>query len=80
MPLYKENNICALNHKQTSNICYGDSGGPLMQYNNNKKWYIYGVSSLALAFQNYSCNPYKPSYFTKISYYLDWIQKNTHKL
>lgn len=40
----------------------------------NNKWYIYGVSSMALAYQNYSCNPNKPSYYSKVPYYNKWIR------
>ena len=28
----------------------------------NGKSYLYGISSIALAFTNYSWNPFKPSY------------------
>jgi hypothetical protein len=50
-------------------------GGPLL-YNKNNQWYIYGVSSMALAYSNYTCNPYKPSYYAKVPYYMSWIAKN----
>lgn len=75
MPLFKSNIMyCAKHQNENSNICYGDSGGPLMQINNNNKWYIHGITSTALAFQNYSCNPQKPSYYTKVSSYSEWIR------
>lgn len=60
-----------------SNICYGDSGGPLMFYA-NKNWYLYGIASmLSINQQTKDCLSYLPSYYIMIPKYLDWIKKNS---
>lgn len=46
----------------------------------NQRWHIYGVSSMALAYNNYTCNPYKPSYYTKVSYYSEWIKNKMNEI
>lgn len=63
-------NFCAFN-SINSNICFGDSGGPLI-YFNGTKWLIHGVSSYIIGNPN-MCEPKYPSYFTKVPNYLNWI-------
>lgn len=80
LPLYKANKMyCAASYSSdhSSNLCYGDSGGPLLFRSGSGPWYLYGISSMALAYSNYSCNVEKPSYYTKVPYYIPWILKNT---
>jgi secreted trypsin-like serine protease len=58
-----------------SNICYGDSGGPML-YKIGNIWYLYGITSFTLANQNQSCNPIRPSFFTSVPNFMDWINEN----
>lgn len=65
------NNYCALDEANSSNACYGDSGGPMMHYRNGR-WYLYGLTSFVLT-QASKCYPSLPSFYTIIPKYLDWI-------
>jgi secreted trypsin-like serine protease len=69
-------NYCAYDEvtKGRSNICFGDSGGPLMHLENNQ-WTLYGISSFGVANEG-KCLPYYPSYFVRIPFYLDWINES----
>ncbi|CAF1079587.1 unnamed protein product [Brachionus calyciflorus] len=59
-----------------SNICYGDSGGPLF-YSENNKWILYGITSLLMTInETLICDPSKPSFFSSVSGFLDWIANN----
>ena len=58
----------------SSNICYGDSGGPMMYLKNNK-WYLYGVASFMLIRNDVNCDSTVPSYWAKVPSYLNWISK-----
>ncbi|KAM6142233.1 elastase-1-like [Phoenicopterus ruber ruber] len=50
--------------------CSGDSGGPLNCYKDNK-WQVHGIVSFGLVPY---CNTYqKPTVFTRVSAYVDWI-------
>jgi secreted trypsin-like serine protease len=68
-------NYCAYDEatKGRSNICFGDSGGPLM-YLENDQWILYGISSFGVANEG-KCLPYYPSYFVRIPFYLNWINQ-----
>ena len=55
-----------------SNICEGDSGGPLMYFLGNK-WYIYGVGSYVLTNDKGRCATKAPSYFSQVPKFLGWI-------
>ncbi|NWU90490.1 CELA1 elastase, partial [Upupa epops] len=49
--------------------CNGDSGGPLSCYRNGQ-WEVHGITS----FGYLTCNQYKkPTVFTRVSAYVDWI-------
>ncbi|KAJ8673100.1 hypothetical protein QAD02_004361 [Eretmocerus hayati] len=54
------------------NICFGDSGGPLM-YGNNQV----GVASFVSGWGN-PCMSGMPAAFTRISAYYSWIQQYVH--
>ncbi|CAF0989964.1 unnamed protein product [Brachionus calyciflorus] len=67
------NNYCALGESDDSNVCYGDSGGPL-QYFKNGKWYVYGIASFVYVNGKYCVNTL-PSFYAAVPYYLDWIKR-----
>lgn len=58
--------------ERRANSCFGDSGGPLSYYSNGT-WYIYGIASFLIVFENGKCDPSYPSYYTQVPKYLDWI-------
>ena len=62
---------CAVGNSK-SNACFGDSGGPLMYYANNK-WYLYGVVSYVEVKSNQNCDPTQPSFYTQVPAYLTFI-------
>ena len=68
--------FCAisLDNQTNSNACYGDSGSPLF-YRTKTKWFIHGLTSFVLASNDGTCDSKKPSYFTRIYLYLDWINE-----
>lgn len=66
---YHHTNICAGDLSGRISACSGDSGGPLAQEINNET-VIVGVVSWGLII----CGiPDKPSVFTRVSLYHDWI-------
>uniref|UniRef100_A0A8D2CQL0 pancreatic elastase II n=1 Tax=Sciurus vulgaris TaxID=55149 RepID=A0A8D2CQL0_SCIVU len=67
----KTNMVCAGGDGVISS-CNGDSGGPLNCQAADGRWQVHGVVS----FGSLGCNYYhKPSVFTRVSNYIDWIQK-----
>ena len=70
---YEKSTLCAINEINNSNICFGDSGTPLMlKYKD--RWYAYGIASFSLFQRKNICDGKHPSYFTNILYYQSWIQ------
>ena len=70
------------NPTKSSNVCFGDSGGPLM-YNSNGRWHLYGITSMVIlngTIFNRFCKPNEPSYFTSVPYYLDFVSYAIEKL
>ncbi|XP_072864240.1 chymotrypsin-like elastase family member 2A isoform X1 [Chlorocebus sabaeus] len=66
----KTSMICAGGDGKISS-CYGDSGGPLNCQASDGRWEVHGIVSFGFRF---SCNFYhKPSVFTRVSNYIDWI-------
>lgn len=62
-------------HDGGNSICQGDSGGPAISWDENlHKFTQVGIASWA---QYCGVVDYKPSVFTRVSSYLDWIKKNT---
>lgn len=57
-----------LHHMRTSG-CSGDSGGPLVCEFSPGVWELAGVTSWGSA----TCDPTKPSVYSRISYFNDWI-------
>lgn len=70
VPYLRESNICAGNGKKST--CNGDSGGALIQKTSNGIIQI-GIMSwvpLPCGDQN------KPAVYTRVSYFIDWINNN----
>jgi trypsin len=65
---------CAIVSDKVQDTCDGDSGGPLMR-SIDGIWYLYGLTS----FGDKSCDPKMPSYYTKISFYFNWILSNINE-
>nr|XP_008539187.1 PREDICTED: chymotrypsin-like elastase family member 2A [Equus przewalskii] len=66
----KTNMICAGGDGVISS-CNGDSGGPLNCQADNGQWQVHGIVSFG---SSLGCNYYhKPSVFTRVSNYIDWI-------
>jgi len=61
--------VCAGSPPKDS--CYGDSGGPLMYYQDRSYFEQIGIVSFG-----YGCGK-KPGVYTRVDKYLDWIKRNT---
>jgi secreted trypsin-like serine protease len=59
-----------------TNVCNGDSGGPMFIYREGR-YYLFGVVSFVLTYldqnMNVRCFTQAPSYFSKVPLYVDWI-------
>ncbi|CAF0763401.1 unnamed protein product [Brachionus calyciflorus] len=62
-----------------SNACFGDSGGPLLRFENNV-WVQYGIASFVYTNPNSTCANQLPSFYAMVpvlkSWALDQIQSN----
>ncbi|XP_028736571.2 chymotrypsin-like elastase family member 2A [Peromyscus leucopus] len=68
--------VCAGGDGVTSS-CNGDSGGPLNCQASNGQWQVHGIVSFG---STLGCNyPRKPSVFTRVSNYIDWINSVIQK-
>ncbi|CAK9811280.1 Serine protease nudel [Anthophora plagiata] len=68
-----EATICAGYPQGGRDACQGDSGGPLLCRNpyQESQWYVAGIVS-----HGEGCGrPDEPGSYTKVSYFLDWIQE-----
>lgn len=63
----KDTHLCLSSRGKVSS-CDGDSGGPLV---------VKGVQVGIISFTIQECKISKPSVFTRISKYLDWIEANS---
>ncbi|KAI3357301.1 hypothetical protein L3Q82_015751, partial [Scortum barcoo] len=69
----KETMVCAGGDGVVSG-CNGDSGGPLNCKNAAGAWEVHGIVSFG---SGLSCNyPKKPTVFTRVSSYIDWINSS----
>ncbi|KRY92980.1 Transmembrane protease serine 9, partial [Trichinella pseudospiralis] len=65
--------ICLGGGKDRRGACQGDSGGPLLcEY--NKRMVVFGVSSSIIG---YCGEMNKPSVYTRVTFYLDWLKENS---
>uniref|UniRef100_A0A182NF78 Peptidase S1 domain-containing protein n=1 Tax=Anopheles dirus TaxID=7168 RepID=A0A182NF78_9DIPT len=64
--------ICAIGIN-LSNSCPGDNGGPLISFNINGRYVLYGMVSYGLR----TCGIYRaPTVYTKVTTYIKWILNN----
>lgn len=56
-----------------SNVCFGDSGGPLINFENNN-WVLYGLTSFGKANNQGECINTSPSFFTMVPSLISWIR------
>uniref|UniRef100_A0A3Q3WT92 pancreatic elastase II n=1 Tax=Mola mola TaxID=94237 RepID=A0A3Q3WT92_MOLML len=74
--LATEKMVCAGGDGVTAG-CNGDSGGPLNCQNADGSWDVHGVVSFG---SGQGCNILqKPTVFTQVSSYIDWINSNKNK-
>ncbi|XP_040843664.1 chymotrypsin-like elastase family member 3B [Ochotona curzoniae] len=67
----KETMVCAGGDEVSA--CNGDSGGPLTCRGVNAEWEVHGVTSFVSGF---GCNTEKkPTVFTRVSAFIDWIEE-----
>ncbi|RNA08324.1 chymotrypsin-like protease CTRL-1 [Brachionus plicatilis] len=73
---FETNNYCAYDPtSRSANICFGDSGGPLMFYENNR-WTLYGVTNFMLNDPvTLRCHNRMPSFYLMIPNYIKWIKQ-----
>lgn len=77
------NKICSLPNRGNG-VCRGDSGGPMF-YNSSNEYILIGVASyitgasLTPAGYRSACGTGSIEVYTKVSSYLDWIQKITSR-
>ncbi|CAF1611955.1 unnamed protein product [Rotaria magnacalcarata] len=67
----QEKQICAGRYTKDSSTCQGDSGGPLMFESSNGQWFINGVVSYGSTTCGTEGNP---GVYTRVKYYLPWIE------
>uniref|UniRef100_A0A8C5MNA1 Peptidase S1 domain-containing protein n=1 Tax=Leptobrachium leishanense TaxID=445787 RepID=A0A8C5MNA1_9ANUR len=71
----KTNMICAGGDSVSG--CQGDSGGPLNYLAENDRWEVHGITSFG---PSEGCNVLnKPTVFTRVSAFIDWINKIMNK-
>lgn len=63
----RDNNVCTFGGDDYITPCKGDSGGPLTLNGE-----IIGIASFA----EYYCSAGFPTGYTRVAFYLDWIQQN----
>lgn len=69
-----DNNIC-IGGANGISTCNGDSGGPLVVYEADGTPILVGATSFG---SNFGCEKGFPAAFTRITSYLDWINKHTN--
>lgn len=68
-----ESQYCAYDPDLKGDACHGDSGGPLQSFQDGSSMAtVVGVVSYGIA----KCPSKAPDIYTKVGYYLDWIQSH----
>lgn len=75
--VYENSQICA-GGKENEDTCDGDSGGPLMQLNDDGRWSLVGITSFGWAESGVSYCGTKdlPSVYSKVYSFKKWIIEN----
>jgi secreted trypsin-like serine protease len=71
--------ICAGSTDGSTNICNGDSGGPLLCRSDDGRWVQYGASSY-VGGKGRCVEVGRPGVFARISNYVDWINREARRL
>ncbi|XP_061398235.1 serine protease snake-like [Musca vetustissima] len=66
----RDTQLCARDTIRNSDTCQGDSGGPLIMRIGYLKTYLVGITSFGQG-----CSLNIPGVYTRVSEYLDWIEK-----
>ena len=64
--------------ESNSNVCFGDSGGPLLSFEQNK-WTFYGVTSFVFVDSNRNCLNTAPSFFVMVPRFSNWLNNQISK-
>ena len=72
----------SLQFAKKKSTCYGDSGGPVLVFRDNR-WILVGIVSFGhdnhdLKTRKKKCNASMPFYFVKVAFYFDWINVKTN--
>lgn len=68
-----DSQYCAYDPKFKGDACQGDSGGPLQVFRQDARLAtVVGVASYGVK----TCPSEAPDVYTKVAYYLDWIQSH----
>lgn len=59
-----------------SNVCFGDSGGPMINFENNQ-WVLYGLTSFGQSNNQGECINTFPAFFTMVPSLMSWIRLQT---
>ena len=61
------------NAEIASNICKGDSGGPMFYRNEDNLWYVYGVASSVKLKNGTKCDIQFFSFYQRVNKHVNWI-------
>lgn len=64
----RETHLCFGSPETASGVCFGDSGGPLMIFENSE-WFQIGIVS----FGDLNCSTDKNAAYTNVAFYIKWI-------
>jgi secreted trypsin-like serine protease len=66
--------ICCGDLNGEHDTCQGDSGGGLYIQQNLSNTFHYTIDGI-VSYGEQCASPMKPGIYTRVSYYIDWIQK-----
>lgn len=65
-----QSQCCAYDPQAKNDACQGDSGGPLQTFSSPSIGTIVGIVSFGI-----SCGTSLPGVYTRVAYYIDWIEE-----